>query len=198
LAHQAIFSLLFRLPLTTAHLRPTAPSVPPTTSAQAYSAATNTPLGQKNHQKWCLGLGSVDLCNLNLFWRCTRTTLLAKSQIRRSESRFEEITAVQASTRLQKDLSICQCASRAHMRRHGDPHAPTRSSTFWRVKFTLPCNLLVHELHALLAASRLCVCTIRSRRSSQPTCLLARELHAPLQPAHFGTCPICATLLITL
>jgi hypothetical protein len=85
---------------TAAHLRPTAPSVPPATSARAYRAATDTPLGQKNHQKWCLSPGSVDLCNLSLFRRCTRTTLLTKRQIRRSESRSEEITAVQASTRI--------------------------------------------------------------------------------------------------
>jgi hypothetical protein len=85
---------------TAAHLRPTAPPIPPATSARAYRAATDTPLGQKNHQKWCLSPGSVDLCNLSLFRRCTRTTLLTKRQIRRSESRSEEITAVQASTRL--------------------------------------------------------------------------------------------------
>jgi hypothetical protein len=40
---------------STAHLRLTALSVPPATSAQAYHATTETPLGQKNHQKWCLG-----------------------------------------------------------------------------------------------------------------------------------------------
>jgi hypothetical protein len=88
------------LPPAAAHLRLTTPSVPPATSARAYRAATDTPLGQKNHQKWCLSPGLVDLCNLSLFRRCTHTTLLTKRQIRRSESRSEEITAVQASTRL--------------------------------------------------------------------------------------------------
>jgi hypothetical protein len=120
------------LPPTAAHLRLTAPSVPPATSTRAYRTATDTPLGQKNHQKWYLSPGSVDLCNLSLFWRCTRTTLLPKRQIRRSESRSEEITAVQASTRLQKDLPVCQRASRAPTRRHGDPRAETvfpRAST---------------------------------------------------------------------
>jgi hypothetical protein len=70
-----------------AHLRPTAPSVPPATSVRAYCATTDTPLGQKNHQNWCLGLRSVDLCNLSLFRHYTHTTLLSKRQIRRSESR---------------------------------------------------------------------------------------------------------------
>jgi hypothetical protein len=115
------------LPLAAAHLRPTAPLVPPATSARAYRVATDTPLGQKNHQKWCLSPKSVDMCNLSLFRRCTCTTLLPKRQIKRSKSRSEEITAVQASTRLQKDLPICQRASRSPTRRHGDP----RASTHW-------------------------------------------------------------------
>jgi hypothetical protein len=88
------------LPPAVAHLRQTAPSVPPRTSARAYRTTADTPLGQKNHQKWCLSPGSVDLCNLSIFRRCTRTTLLPKRQIRGSEFRSEEITAVQASTRL--------------------------------------------------------------------------------------------------
>jgi hypothetical protein len=102
------------LPPATVHLRSTALSVPPATSARAYRAAIDTPLGQKNHQKWCLSPGSMDLCNLSLFWRCTRTTLLTKRQIRRSESRSEEITAVQASTRL-------------HAPPEGSARLPTRS-----------------------------------------------------------------------
>jgi hypothetical protein len=117
---------------TAAHLRPTAPPIPPATSARAYRATTDTHLGQENHQKWCFSPGSVDLCNLSLFRRCTRTTLLPKRQIRRSESRSEEITAVQASTRLQKDLPVCQRASRAPTRHHGDPRASTRRTVFPR------------------------------------------------------------------
>jgi hypothetical protein len=89
------------------------------------------PLGQKNHQKWCLSPGSVDLCNLSLFRRCTRTTLLTKRQIRRSESRSEEITAVQASTRLhapQKDLPFANALHalpRASLVIHALPRAGT-------------------------------------------------------------------------
>jgi hypothetical protein len=98
------------LPPTVAHFRPIAPSVPPATFARAYRAATDALLGQKNHQKWCLNPGSVDLCNLSLFWRCTCTMLLPKRQIRRSKSRSEEITAVQASTHLR----ICLFANTLH------------------------------------------------------------------------------------
>jgi hypothetical protein len=164
-----------------AHLRPTAPPIPSATSARAYRAATDTPLGQKNHQKWCLSPGSVDLCNLSLFRRCTRTTLLTKRQIRRSESRSEEITAVQASTSLHappEGSAFCQRASRAPTRLHGDPRAstrrdglstrrpspvapPTRSHALWNLLAreihtpyqSLPTRLLARELHALLAAT---------------------------------------------
>jgi hypothetical protein len=163
-----------------AHLRPTAPPIPPATSARAYRAATNTPLGQKNHQKWCLSPGSVDLCNLSLFRRCTRTMLLTKRQIKRFESRSEEITAVQASTRLHappEGSAVCQRASRAPTRLHGDPRAstrrlspvapPTRSHALW--------NLLAREIHAPY--------------QSLPTRLLARELHALLAATGFAREP---------
>jgi hypothetical protein len=99
--------------------RPTVPLVPSAAFARAYRTTTDTPLGQKNYQKWCLGLGSVDLCNFSPFRRCMRTTLLPKQQIRRSESKSEEITAIQASMRVQKDLPVCKCASCAPTRRHG-------------------------------------------------------------------------------
>jgi hypothetical protein len=132
---------------TAAHLRPTAPPIPPATSARAYRAATDTPLGQRNHQKWCLSPGSVDLCNLSLFRRCTRTTLLTKRQIRRSESRSEEITAVQASTRLhappEGSARLPTRFTRSHAP-HGDPRASTRSGTF--------CPF-ANALHALPRAS---------------------------------------------
>jgi hypothetical protein len=111
------------LPLATVHLRPTAPSVPPATSARAYRAAIDTPLGQKNHQKWCLSPGSVDLCNLSLFRHCTCTMLLTKRQIRRSESRFEEITAVQASTRLNAPPEGSARLPPRFTRLHGYPRA---------------------------------------------------------------------------
>jgi hypothetical protein len=39
---------------------------------RAYHAATETSVGQNNHQKWCLSPGSVDLCNLSPFRHCTR------------------------------------------------------------------------------------------------------------------------------
>jgi hypothetical protein len=111
---------------TAAHLWPTAPPIPPATSARAYRATTDTHLGQENHQKWCFSPGSVDLCNLSLFRRCTRTTLLPKRQIRRFESRSEEITAVQASTRLHAPPEGSACLPTRSTRRHGDPRASTR------------------------------------------------------------------------
>jgi hypothetical protein len=109
------------LPLAIAHLRPIALSVPLATSARAYRAATDTPLGQKNHQKWCLSPISVDLCNFRLFRRCTRTTLLPKRQIRRSESRSEEIIAVQASTRLHAPPEGSACLPARFTRSHALP-----------------------------------------------------------------------------
>jgi hypothetical protein len=121
------------LPPATVHLRPTAPSVPPATFARAYRAAIDTPLSQKNHQKWCLSPESVDLCNLSLFRHCTCTTLLTKRQIRRSESRSEEITAVQASTRLHAPPEGSARLPTRFMRSHaphGDPRASTRREVF--------------------------------------------------------------------
>ena len=41
------------------------PPFPPATSARASRAVTETPLDQKNHQKWCLSPGSEDMCNLS-------------------------------------------------------------------------------------------------------------------------------------
>jgi hypothetical protein len=118
-----------------AHLRPTAPPVPPAAFSRAYCTATETPLGQKNYQKCCLSLGSVDLCNFSPFWRCTRTTLLPKPQIRRSESRSEEITAVQASTRLHGSLEGSASLQTRLTRSHAPPwcgtllHVPVTSLT---------------------------------------------------------------------
>jgi hypothetical protein len=83
-------------------------------------------------------------------------------------------------TRLQKDLPVCQRASRmlpriavvvihalpcarrifplAGTHQQHLPRAPTRSSTLWRVRYTGPIKLWRVRLHA-------------------PTCLLAREMH---------------------
>jgi hypothetical protein len=238
---------------TAAHLRPTAPPIPPATSARAYRAATDTPLGQRNHQKWCLSPGSVDLCNLSLFRRCTRTTLLTKRQIRRSESRSEEITAVQASTRLHAPPEgsarlptrftrshappmvihalpralepsarlptrftrshappmvihalpralepFCPFADALHALPRatheihappraldGDPRAPTRSGTFWRVRSTrhiiLPRPRAYWRVRytRFLQPHALRVTHTRQAFFFQATRLLAREMHAP-------------------
>jgi hypothetical protein len=40
---------------------------PPAVAARANCATTVTPLGQNNHQKWCLGPGLVELCSLSQF-----------------------------------------------------------------------------------------------------------------------------------
>jgi hypothetical protein len=182
-----------------AHLRPTAPPIPPATSARVYRAATDTPLGQKNHQKWCLSPGSVDLCNLSLFRCCTRTTLLTKRQIRRSESRSEEITAVQASTRPQKDLPFANALHalpRASMVIHAlpralepicplptrftRPHAPPWSSTRFHApgrSFHAPAisGSTSHALWNILA--REIHAPYQSLVFHAPTRLLAREMH---------------------
>jgi hypothetical protein len=144
--------------LVATHLRPTAPSVPPATFALAYCAATETPLGQKNHQKWCLGPESVDLYNLSPFQHCTRITLLPKQQIRCSESRSEEISrrlSFHAPTHASK--RICQFAN-------APPRAiPSSGACDSRANaFHAPETLQVHEMHTPHAATNFGACITRT------------------------------------
>jgi hypothetical protein len=151
-----------------AHLWLTAPPVPPATFARAYRTATETPLGQKNYQKWCLNPGSMDLCNFSPFQCCTCTTLLPKRHIRHSESRSEEITAVQASTRLHVRPEGSVSLQARLMRSHTPPWCGTLLHTLVSRSHVLPhaLDLLAREFHASMR-------------------LLAREMHVPMQTAGF-------------
>jgi hypothetical protein len=135
---------------------------------QAYRTATETPLGQKNYQKWCLNPGSMDLCNFSPFQCCTCTTLLPKRHIRHSESRSEEITAVQASTRLHVRPEGSVSLQARLTRSHTPPWCGTLLHTLVSRSHVLPhaLDLLAREFHASMR-------------------LLAREMHVPMQTAGF-------------
>jgi hypothetical protein len=130
---------------TAINLQPTAPPVPLAASARAYRASIETPLGQKNHQKWCLGPKLVDLCNLSPFWHCTRLHAPPAVAVvpphaphsspgnksNTAESRSEEISTVQAPTsnHTPPEGSIRHSrASRVIHAPRGSYHTPTCAS----------------------------------------------------------------------
>jgi hypothetical protein len=67
---------------------------PPVVAARANRATTATPLGQNNHQKWCLSLVRVDLRNISQFRASTRPPRATTAPPRAATSARSESSSV--------------------------------------------------------------------------------------------------------